>query len=87
MDAKREPVLNAAAIVGLVELFIIMLFSLGVLKVDDSQLQAILNFSAAAIMVITPVIGAVIARRYTYPINDPRDDDGNELVVGYPKLD
>lgn len=84
---SREPIVNVAAIVGLVELFIIMLFSLGVLKVDDAQLQTILNFSAAAIMVIAPMIGAWIARRYTWPMNDPRDDEGTQLVVGYPKLD
>ena len=84
---SREPVVNAAAIVGLVELFIMMLFSLGVLKVDDTQLSTILNFTAATIMVIAPMIGAWVARRYTWPMIDPRDDDGNELVVGYPKLD
>lgn len=83
---NREPVLNAAAIVGLVELFIVMLISLGVLNVDDAQLQSILNFSAAAIMIVAPLIGAWIARRYTWPISDPRDDDGTELVVGYPAI-
>ncbi len=85
-NMSREPVLNAAAIVGLVELFVIMLVSLGILRVEDTQLQTILNFSAAFIMITAPVVGAWIARRYTWPMLDPRDDEGNELVVGYPEL-
>lgn len=83
---SREPVMNAAAIVALVELLIMMLVSLGVFKVESSQLEAILNFSAAFIMIGAPVVGAWIARRYTWPMIDPRDDEGNGLVVGYPAI-
>jgi len=84
---SREPVLNAATIVGLVEFFIVMLISLGVFKVDNAQLETILNFSAAFIMIAAPVVGAWIARRYTWPMVDPRDDEGTALVVGYPAVD
>ena len=84
---SREPVVNAAAMVGLVEMLILMLVSLGVFKVDNVQLQTILNFSAAFIMIAAPVVGALIARRYTWPMVDPRDDAGTALVVGYALTD
>ncbi len=73
---KSEPVLTAGAIAGVVVAFLTMAVSLGWLRLDEAQMQAIQAFILPALGLILPVAAALWARGKVTPTADPRTEDG-----------
>ena len=80
MNVRREPVIVAGTIVGLVEAAIVMSVALGWLDLDNEQIAAVMAFTAALVAVLAPLVGAVWSRGRVTPTNSPRDDTGRRLV-------
>ena len=74
---KREPVLVAGSIAGVISAGIIMLVNLGVLSWTPEQIESFNSFVIPAVALATPIAGAYLARRKVTPISDPRDEDGD----------
>lgn len=72
----REPILTANVVVALILEVCVLLRAFGV-PLTDAQQNAIIGVAAAVF-----AIGAgLIARRYTTPLADPRNDSGENLVA------
>jgi hypothetical protein len=72
---NKEPVLTAATISGLVSAALVMLVALEVLKLNDTQMAAIVGFVALA----APIVISLWPRSQVTPLNSPKDVDGVEL--------
>lgn len=79
---KREPVVTASALVGVIMSGLAMLVALGVIRLDPDQMSAIETFLVAAIPLTIVVVGGLWARSQVTPLVDPRDKDGQPLVRG-----
>jgi hypothetical protein len=76
---KREPVMTAAIVAGLV-----MAVALGWVNLSGEQIGSIENFLNIAeplVVLAVPVIMAWIARQKVTPMSDPRTADGKPAVI------
>jgi ABC-type nickel/cobalt efflux system permease component RcnA len=77
----EQPVLSQAAIVAAVSAVLIALVSLGVLNLDDAQMEAIVKAVAAVLVIAAPLVGGWWARNRTTPTAKPVDSDGVTPLV------
>jgi len=73
---KTEPVLTAAAIAGVLMAFLGMAVSLGWLRLDESQMQAIQAFVLPALGLILPIAAALVAL-----LAAPKTENGTPAVI------
>jgi hypothetical protein len=81
---KSEPVMIAASVVAVLELFIAMALTMGWISWNSEQMASFNNFVvalAALAVAVIPLAGAYFARAKVTPIADPRGADGVELVA------
>lgn len=84
-ESRPEPVMNAAAIGGLISAFLVALRLMGWLQLNDEQYNAWMRVINDAITVAVPFLAPMatawwIARPRVTPVSDPQDDNGNRLV-------
>jgi len=72
---NKEPVLTAATISGLISAALVMLVALEVIKLNDTQMAAIVGFVALA----APIAISLWPRSQVTPLSAPRDTDGVPL--------
>lgn len=77
----REPVLTAASIAGVVMAFLAMAVSLGWLRLDEGQMQAIQAFVLPALGLLLPIAAAVWARGKVTPVARPATADGEPAAL------
>jgi hypothetical protein len=78
---KNEPVLTAAAIAGLIMAGLGMAVSLGWLKLDESQMQAIQAFVLPLAGLVLPLAAGLWARGKVTPVADPKTPDGEPAAL------
>lgn len=71
-----EPVVTAATISALISALLIWLRRMGWLPMDDAQFTDFMGF----VVLLIPIAGALVARRFVTPLAAPKDNDGVELV-------
>lgn len=76
---KTEPVITAAAIIGLVQAAVVLAVSMGWLDLSTEQQNNVYAFAAALLALIFPLLGAWYARGKTTPLANPTDEDGAPL--------
>ena len=86
MEAKgekmtREPVLTAAGIAGLLMAFLAMAVSLGWLRLDEGQMQAIQAFVLPLAGLLLPLLAAWWARGKVTPVAEPKTPDGSPAAL------
>ena len=72
---SREPVIITGLLIALIQAAVIMAQQLGWITLSNEQFTAVMAFVASLI-----AVGAFVVRRYTTPLADPIDDDGEPLV-------
>ena len=72
---SREPVIITGLLIALIQAAVLMAQQLGWIELSNEQFAAVMAFVAALI-----AVGAFVVRRYTTPLSDPIDDDGEPLV-------
>ena len=77
---KNEPVLNWAAVVGLVNAIGVLAVSFGLVEWTPEQLGNIEAFMIALGALLVPVILAYFPRARVTPLSKPRNNYGEELV-------
>lgn len=78
---KSEPVLTAAAVAGLIMAGLTMAVSLGWLRLDESQMQAIQGFVLPLVGLVLPVAAGLWARNRVTPVANPKTEDGEPAVL------
>jgi len=78
---NREPVLTAAAISGVIVAGLTMAVSLGWLRLDEGQMQAIQSFLLPLLGLLLPVVAALWARGKVTPTAAPRTPEGGPAVL------
>jgi apolipoprotein N-acyltransferase len=78
---KSEPVLTAGAIAGVVMAFLGMAVSLGWLRLDEGQMQAIQAFVLPALGLALPIAAAFYARSKVTPTADPKTSTGEPAAL------
>lgn len=76
---NREPVISAAAILGLVQATVVLAVSMGWIDLSADQQKNIYAFAAACLALALPLIGGWLVRSRVTPLVDPRDEDGARL--------
>lgn len=77
---NSKPILTVAAIVAVINTFILMAVSLGWLDLDGDQIGYINAFVVALMSVVFPLAGAWYANRKVTPLANPKDVDGEPLT-------
>ena len=72
---RREPLLKKGLVLSAVAASLTLIVAFGV-PLSAEQRVAIIGFVGAWL----PIIAALIGRSDVTPVNDPRDNEGNELV-------
>jgi len=78
---KNEPVVTAAAIAGVLMAFLGMAVSLGWLRLEEGQMQAIQAFVLPALGLILPIAAALVARGKVTPVDAPRTESGEPAAI------
>lgn len=78
---NREPVLTAAALAGLIMAFLTMAVSLGWLRLDEGQMQAIQAFVLPLAGLLLPLVAAWWARGRVTPTAEPATADGEPAIL------
>jgi len=78
---QREPVLTAAALSGLLMAFLTMAVSLGWLRLDESQMQAIQAFALPLAGLLLPLLAALWARGRVTPTAAPKTAEGQPAAL------
>jgi hypothetical protein len=78
---KNEPVLTAAALAGLIMAGLTMAVSLGWLRLDETQMQAIQGFVLPLVGLVLPLAAALWARSKVTPTDNPKTPDGEPGVI------
>jgi len=78
----------AGAVVTLIEALLLALVASGFLQMDDATAQLWVNVGAAAVAVLTPLVGFWWTSRQTTALARPQDSDGTHLLRsdGMPTL-
>jgi len=77
---KREPVLVASSIAGVIIAFVAMLVNLDALNWTPEQVSSFNSFIVPAVGLTLPIIGGYFARRKVTPVVAPQNADGVELT-------
>lgn len=81
---NREPVLVAASIAGVVELFVLWLLQMGYLNWNSEQVASFNNLIVAALVLLAPaapIIFGYFARNRVTPVANPRTADGEDAEL------
>ena len=78
---KTEPVLTAAAVAGLLMAGLTMAVSLGWLRLDEAQMQAIQGFILPLAGLTLPLAAGFVARSKVTPVANPKTEDGKPAVL------
>ncbi len=78
---KNEPVLTAAALAGLIMAGLTMAVSLGWLRLDETQMQAIQGFVLPLVGLVLPLAAALWARGKVTPTAAPKTQTGEPGVI------
>ena len=78
---ESQPVLTAASIAGVIVAGLTMAVSLGWLRLDEAQMQAIQAFILPLLGLVLPVGAALWARGKVTPLADPHTEDKQPAVI------